>query len=161
MPGEKVKIIMAITFAVEKLFKIGLFVSTLTVLGAPTMAMITSAFQTSEAITFQDAIINEVQLVYAGKLISINSNLLLPKNTTVYMFSSGGTANNTIINISTPLGSSGDIMKTLPTTVYQDGGDVPSASQDESQCFDMTTKRDKKWATIKVTFKKKMCGQYG
>jgi hypothetical protein len=152
---------MAITFAAEKLFKIGLFVATLTVLGAPTMAMITSAFQTSEAVTFQDAIINEVQLVYAGKLSSNNPNLVLPKNTSVYIFSPLGTSNGVIINISTPLGSSGDIMKTLPTTVYQDGGIVPSASQDDSQCFTMDTKRDKSYATIKVTFTAHPCGQYG
>ncbi len=50
---------MAIEFATEKIFKIGLFVSTLAVLGAPTMDMMTSAFQTSQAITFQDAITAE------------------------------------------------------------------------------------------------------
>ncbi len=152
---------MAIEFATEKLFKIGLFVSTLAVLGAPTMAMITSAFQTSEAITFQDAIVNEVQLVYAGKLSSNNPNLLLPKNTTVTIFSDGGTASSIIINITTPLGNSGDIVKTFPTTIYQDGGVVPSASQDDSQCFTMDTKRDKSYATIKVTFTANPCGQNG
>jgi hypothetical protein len=151
---------MAIEFATEKLFKIGLFVSTLTVLGAPTMAMITSAFQTSEAVTFQDAIVNEVQLVYAGKLSSHNPNLLLPKNTTVALFSDG-TSSNIIINITTPLGNSGDIMKTFPTAITQDGGDVPSASQDDSQCYIMDTKRDQSDATIKVTFTKIMCGQNG
>ncbi|MGB8217418.1 MAG: hypothetical protein WCE94_08960 [Candidatus Methanoperedens sp.] len=158
---------MAITFAVEKLFKIGLFVSTLAVLGAPTVAMITSAFQTSEAITFQDSIVNEVQLVYAGKLVSVNNNLMLPKNTSVTLFTKNSlgqeTATDIIINITTPLGNSGDIIKTFPNnlTIYQDGGDVPSTSQDESQCFDMTTKRDKTWATIKVTFTKTTCGQNG
>lgn len=149
---------MAIEFATEKIFKIGLFVSTLAVLGTPTLAMMTSAFQTSQAITFQDAIVNEIQLVYAGKLLSKNENLLLPKNTSVAIFSSLGTSNNIIININTPLGNSGDIKKTFPTTVYRVGGDVPSLSEDESQCFIMDTKRDKSLATIKVTFTKKMCG---
>jgi hypothetical protein len=149
---------MAIEFATEKIFKIGLFVSTLAVLGAPTMDMMTSAFQTSQAITFQDAIVNEVQLVYAGKLVSVNNNLLLPKNTTVYIFSILGTSSNIIINITTPLGNSGDVKKTFPTTIHQDGGDIPSLSGDESQCFIMSTKRDKSLATIKVTFTKKPCG---
>ncbi|MFZ2412269.1 MAG: hypothetical protein WAW23_11910 [Candidatus Methanoperedens sp.] len=149
---------MAIELATEKLFKIGLFVSTLTVLGAPTMAMMTSAFQASQAITFQDAIVNEIQLVYAGKLLSKNENLLLPKNTSVTIFSGLGTSNNIIINITTSLGNSGDIKKTFPTTVNRDGGDVPSLSEDESQCFIMDTKRDKSYAKIKVTFTKKTCG---
>ncbi len=149
---------MAIELATEKLFKIGLFVSTLTVLGAPTMAMMTSTFQASQAITFQDAIVNEIQLVYAGKLLSKNENLLLPKNTSVTIFSGLGTSNNIIINITTSLGNSGDIKKTFPTTVNRDGGDVPSLSEDESQCFIMDTKRDKAIAKIKVTFTKKTCG---
>jgi hypothetical protein len=149
---------MAIEFATEKLFKIGLFVSTLTVLGVPTLAMMTSAFQTAQAITFQDTVVNEIQLVYAGKLTSINENLLLPKNTSVYIFADGVNSSSIIININTSLGGSGDIKKKFPTTVHRNGGDVPFLSEDESQCFIMDTKRDKSYATIKVTFTKKPCG---
>ena len=152
---------MSTELATEKLFKMGLFVTTLSVLGAPTMAMMTAAFQTSQAITFQDAIVNEIQLVYAGKLISINKNLLLPKNTSVVIFSGirgEETSDYIIININTSLGKSGDIKKTFPTKIIRAGGDIPLISEDESQCFIMDTRRDKASAKIKVTFTKNPCG---
>ncbi len=143
---------MTLDFAVEKAFKIGLYVSTLAMLGAPTMAMMQTAFMTSEAVTFQDAVVNEIQLVYAGKLQSVNSNILLPKNTTVDMFDSLGSADYITIDVTTPLGSSGPMKKDFPTTVHQNGGVIPTVSSTDVQCFTMTTARDQATAQIFVTF---------
>ncbi len=143
---------MTLDFAVEKAFKIGLYISTLAMLGAPTMAMMQTAFMTAQGITFQDAIVNEIDLVYAGKLQSVNYNILLPKNTTVDMFGPLGIADSITIQITTPLGSSGNIKKNFPTTVHQNGGVIPTVSTTDTQCFSMTTERDQTTAEIFVTF---------
>ncbi len=143
--------------ATEKVFKIGLFMSTLSILGAPTLNMMMSTFMMGQATTFQDAIVNEAELVYAGKLKSINQNLVLPKNTSVTLFDNSGGADSITINVTTPLGSSGAIKKSFPTRIYHDGGDIPSISNDETQCFNMETWRDKAYAFIKVKFTKRQC----
>jgi hypothetical protein len=41
--------------ATEKVFKIGLFMSTLSILGAPTLNMMMATFMMGQATTFQDA----------------------------------------------------------------------------------------------------------
>ncbi len=148
---------MALDFAVEKAFKMGLYISTLAMLGAPTLAMMQTAFMTSEAITFQDAVVNEIQIVYAGKLESVNNNLLLPKNTTVTMFDWSGSANSITINVNTPLGSSGDMTKTFSDAgndirVHQNNGVTPTFSATNVQCYTMTTIRDQTDGEILVTF---------
>ncbi len=143
--------------ATEKVFKIGLFMSTLSILGAPTLNMMMATFMMGQATTFQDAIVNEAELVYAGKLKSINQNLVLPKNTSINLFGNDGGAESITINVTTPLGSSGEIKKRFPTRIYRDGGDIPSISNDETQCFTMETWRDKAYAFIKVKFTKRTC----
>jgi archaellin len=143
--------------ATEKVFKIGLFMSTLSILGAPTLNMMMATFMMGQATTFQDAIVNEAELVYAGKLKSINQNLVLPKNTSVNLFGNDGGAESITINVTTPLGSSGEIKKRFPTKIYRDGGDAPSLSESETQCFTIETWRDKAYAFIKVKFTKRPC----
>jgi archaellin len=143
--------------ATEKVFKIGLFMSTLSILGAPTLNMMMATFMMGQATTFQDAVVNEANLVYAGKLKSINQNLVLPKNTSVNLFENDSGAENITINVTTPLGSSGEITKMFPTRIYRDGGDVPSLSDNETQCFIMETWRDEAYAFIKVKFTKRTC----
>ncbi len=152
----------SLDFAVEKAFKIGLYMSTLAILGAPTLAMMQTAFMTAQAITFQDAVVNEINIVYAGKLQSVNNHLLLPKNTTVQMFDNfrQAVANQITINVTTPLGSyqhTEPFANSDALEVDRVGGIVPTVSS-QTQCYNMTTWRDQSYGNIDVTFSSTNCG---